>query len=244
MAFSVNHPILYLFSGIVVAFILAQSVYFLVKAAARARELGISGATIRKTVLSSALFSVAPAVSILVGVITLSQFIGLPYPWLRLSVLGAVTYELPAATLAAGAMGAEVIQTISDARVFSTIAWVMALGILSGLILVLLGLRKIQSGMISLAGKDKRWGEILSDALFLGMISAFVGLLFARVREGLPGFIPLVVALASALLMALCGLLIKKLKWTWLEQYALPLSMLGAMALSLPITALMTGGGH
>jgi len=84
----------------------------------------------------------------------------------------------------------------------------------------------------------------LSDALFLGMISAFVGLLFARVREGLPGFIPLAVALASALLMALCGLLIKKLKWTWLEQYALPLSMLGAMALSLPITALMTRGGH
>ncbi len=243
MAFSVNHPILYLFSGIVVAFILAQSVYFLVKAAARARELGISGATIRKTVLSSALFSVAPAVSILVGVITLSQFIGLPYPWLRLSVLGAVTYELPAATLAAGAMDAEVIQTISDARVFSTIAWVMALGILSGLILVLVALRKIQSGMVSLAGRDKRWGEILTDALFLGMISAFVGLLFARVREGLPGFIPLAVALVSALLMAVCGLLMKAFKWQWLSQYALPLSMLGAMALSIPITALM-GGGH
>jgi len=199
---------------------------------------------IRKTVLSSALFSIAPAVSILVGVITLSKFLGLPYPWLRLSVLGAVTYELPAATIAASAMGAPVTQAITDARTFAVIAWVMALGILSGLILVLLGLRKIQSGMISLAGKDKRWGEILSDALFLGMISAFVGLLFARVREGLPGFIPLAVALASALLMALCGLLIKKLKWTWLEQYALPLSMLGAMALSLPITALMTRGGH
>jgi hypothetical protein len=140
-------------------------------------------------------------------------------------------------------MGAEVTQTISDARVFSTIAWVMALGILSGLILVLVALRKIQSGMVSLAGRDKRWGEILTDALFLGMISAFVGLLFARVREGLPGFIPLAVALVSALLMAVCGLLMKAFKWQWLSQYALPLSMLGAMALSIPITALM-GGGH
>lgn len=242
MAFSVNHPILYLLSGIVVAFILAQSLYFLVKAARRAKELGIAGTTIRKTVLSSALFSIAPAVSILVGVITLSQFIGLPYPWLRLSVLGAVTYELPAATLAAGAMGADVASTITDASVFATIAWVMALGILSGLILVLFGLRKIQSGMVSLTGRDKRWGDILTDALFLGMISAFVGLLFARIREGLPGYIPLVVALASALLMALCGLLIKVFKWQWLTQYALPLSMLGAMALSIPITAIMGGG--
>ncbi|HPY95177.1 MAG TPA: DUF5058 family protein [Clostridia bacterium] len=244
MAFSVNHPLLYLLTGVVVAFIIAQSAYFLVKAIRRAKELKMDSGVIRKTVLSSALFSIAPAVSILVGVITLSKFLGLPYPWLRLSVLGAVTYELPAATIAASAMGAPVTQAITDARTFAVIAWVMALGILSGLILVLLGLRKIQSGMISLAGKDKRWGEILSDALFLGMISAFVGLLFARVREGLPGFIPLAVALASALLMALCGLLIKKLKWTWLEQYALPLSMLGAMALSLPITALMTRGGH
>ena len=48
-----------------------------------------------------------------------------------------------------------------------------------------------------------------------------------------------VVALVSALLMGVCGILIRVLKWTWLEQYALPLCMLGAMALSIPITALM-----
>ena len=55
----------------------------------------------------------------------------------------------------------------------------------------------------------------------------------------MPGFIPIVVALVSALLMGVCGILIRVLKWTWLEQYALPLCMLGAMALSIPITALM-----
>ena len=77
------------------------------------------------------------------------------------------------------------------------------------------------------------------DSMFLGMISAFLGLIFADVRAGLPGFIPLVVALISALLMGLCGLLIKKCGMKWLEQYALPLSMLGAMAASIPVTALM-----
>ncbi|MDI9520343.1 MAG: DUF5058 family protein [Bacillota bacterium] len=238
--FSVNHPFLYLLSGLVVVFIIVQSAFFLVKAVKQAKKLGISTDTVKKTILSSSLFSVAPAVSILVGVITLSKFIGLPFPWYRLSVLGAVTYELPAATLAASAMGVPVTETVTDPAAFSTIAWVMSLGILSGLILVVFGLKKIQGGMVSLAGKDKRWGEILQDALFLGMISAFVGLLFANVRQGLSGFIPIVVALSSAVLMAVCGLLIKKLKWTWLEQYAMPLCMLGAMALSLPITALMS----
>lgn len=239
MEFSVNHPFLYWIAGLVVVFVIAQSAFFLYKAIHQARRLNISSGVIRKTVFSSALFSIAPAVSILVGVITLSKFLGLPLPWLRLSVLGAVTYELPAATMAASTMNATVNETITSAQTFSVIVWVMTVGILSGLLLVLFGLKKIQGGMSSLSGKDKRWGQILSDSLFLGMISAFVGLLFANVRKGLPGFVPIVVALVSALLMAICGILIKKLKWTWLEQYAMPICMLGAMALSIPITGLM-----
>jgi len=39
--------------------------------------------------------------------------------------------------------------------------------------------------------------------------------------------------------MALCGLLMKLLKWKWLSDYALPISMLGSMALSIPITNLV-----
>ena len=72
MDFSVNSGFLYAVTALVVVFVLAQSAFFLFKAARRARQLGITGQTIRKTVLSSALFSVAPAVAILLGVITLS----------------------------------------------------------------------------------------------------------------------------------------------------------------------------
>ena len=161
MSFSVNDPFLYLLSAIIVVFVVAQSAFFLVKANRRAQQMGIAAATVRKTILSSALFSIAPAISILVGVITLSNFIGLPFPWLRLSVLGAVTYELPAATIAAGTMGASVKETITDPQVFAAIAWTMTLGIISGIVLVLFGLKRIRRGMRSITGKDKRWGEIL-----------------------------------------------------------------------------------
>jgi hypothetical protein len=239
MPFSVNDTFIYLVSAAVILVVVAQSVFFLVKSMQRAKKVGIPMATVRKTILSSSLFTIAPAVSILIGVITLSKFLGLPFPWLRLSILGAVTYELPAATIAAGAMGTSVTETITDPKVFATIAWTMTLGIIAGILLVLFGLKRIQKGMNSIGGKDTRWRDIVMDALFLGMISAFVGMLFADIRKGLPGFIPLAVALASALLMAVCGLLMKKCKMSWLEQYALPISMLGAMALSIPITALM-----
>ena len=64
MAFDVNAPIL---------FVLAQSVFFLWRAVARAKELGMPQQTIRKTISAAAVFTVAPAVAILVGVISLSK---------------------------------------------------------------------------------------------------------------------------------------------------------------------------
>lgn len=237
--FSVNSGFLYGVTAVVILYVLAQSLFFLVRAAKRAKELGISGGTIRKTVVSSGLFSIAPAAAILLGVITLSKFMGLPLPWLRLSILGALTYELPAATSTATAMNLSLSETITDPHAFTAIAWVMTLGIIPGIFLVLFGLKKIQSGIVNLQTKDAKWGELFMSGMFLGMISAFVGMLFADIRLGLPGFIPIAVALVSALIMAVEGLLIKVCKLSWLEQYALPISMLGAMAASIPLTALM-----
>lgn len=241
MTFSVNSPFLYVLTAAVILFVLAQSVFFLVRAARRAKQLGISRAAIRRTVTSSALFTLAPAVAILIGVITLSQFLGIPFPWLRLSVLGALTYELPAAQTTAAAMNLSTSAPVVDAAAFSAIAWVMTLGIIPGIFLVLFGLKKIQKGLISIRTKDEKWGTIFMDSLFLGMISAFTGLIFARVQEGLPGFVPVAVAVVSALMMAICGILVKKCGMKWLEQYALPICMLLAMAASIPLTALMGG---
>ncbi len=237
--FDVNSGFLYGVTTVIILFVIAQSVFFLVRATRRAKQLGITGATIRSTILSSAIFTVAPAIAILMGVITLSKMLGLPWPWLRLSILGALTYELPAATTTAAAMGVSTSTTITDPHAFTAIAWVMTLGIIPGIILILFGLKKLEGGLHNITGKDQKWGKLFMDSMFLGMISAFLGLIFADVREGLPGYIPLVVALISALLMGLCGLIIKVFKAKWLEQYALPLCMLGAMAASIPVTALM-----
>ena len=41
MEFNINHPILYVIAGLLVAVVLAQSVFFLVKAMRRSRELGM-----------------------------------------------------------------------------------------------------------------------------------------------------------------------------------------------------------
>ena len=238
--FDPNSTFLFILAGLVILFVIAQSVFFLVRAWSRGRALGMDMKQIRKTILSTAIFTFAPAVSILLGVITLSKFLGLPLPWLRLSVIGAITYELPAATTTANALGITALsETITDPQVYTALAWVMTLGIFPGLIWVPLFIKKIQGGLMKIKNKDSKWGDILMTALFLGMISAFLGMVFADIRSGLAEWIPIFVLLFSALVMGICGLLVKKCGMKWLENYALPISMLCAMAFAVVITPLI-----
>lgn len=240
MNFSVNHPILYVLVGVIIAAVLAQSVYFLVRAIKRARELGIEMTTVKKTVSSSAIFTIAPAVAVLVGVVALSKSLGVALPWLRLSVIGSITYETVAAGNALEAAGMNAGTTITEPSIFITIAWVMTIGIAAGLIPVPFVTKKIQGGLSKMGMKDKKWGEIFNNAMFLGMISAFLGYVFCDVgnivKGDTSGLIPVCVMLVSAVVMAVCGTLATKCKIRWLTDYALPLSLIVGMASAIPFT--------
>ena len=91
-------------------------------------------------------------------------------------------------------------------------------------------------------GKDEKWGNIIMDGLFLGMISAFLGMVFADIRSGLAGWIPIFVLLFSAAIMAFVGgYLVKKRGIKWLQDYAIPISLIGAMAFAVVITSVIGG---
>jgi len=227
---------MYILAVCVIIFVLAQSAFFLVRAYRRGRELGIEAVKLKKTIVSTAVFTVAPAISILIGIVTLSKFLGIPLPWIRMSVIGALTYELPAATSTANALGISLSETITDPKIFSAIAWVMTLGIMPSIILPPILMKKIQGGMIKIKNKDSKWGDLFLTSMFLGMISAFLGMVFANVRQGIAGWIPIFVLLVSAAIMGVCGLLIKKCNMKWLETYALAISMVGAMIFAVLIT--------
>ena len=143
MQFSVNHPVLYILTGLIVAVVLGQSVYFLLKALKRSRQIGMDQKKIRKTIQTAAIFTIAPAVSIVISVIALSKTLGIPLPWLRLSVVGSLSYEAIAAGNALSAMGLELGKVDAlTAQQYVNIVLVMTISILVGIWLVpLLGKR-------------------------------------------------------------------------------------------------------
>ncbi len=258
MEFYVNHPVLFILAGCLVAVVLAQSVYFLVKALRRSKALGMDQAKVRKTVRTAAIFTVAPAVAIVISVIALSKSLGLPLPWLRLSVVGSMSYEAIAAENAVSAMGLSLGRIDSlTAQQYINIALVMTLSIMVGIWLVPAISKRLLSGMSKLGKRDAKWADIFSNAMFIGMIATFLGFVFcdvARLWSGdengmvsvtqdgqeilvtnTSGLIPVCVMVVSALVMALCGLAMKK--WKWMGDYALPISLVAGMAAAIPITA-------
>lgn len=261
MEFSVNHPILFVLVGIIVAVVLAQSVYFLLKSVRRAKAIGMDMQKIKKTIISSAIFTVAPAVSIVIAVIALSQSLGLALPWLRLSVVGSLSYETIAADFAAKGLGTTLAKLAGNmtASDYVTIAIVMTMSIMVGIWLVPVLAKRIQNGLVTFEKRDKKWSELLQNSLFIGMISAFVGFVFCDVYRlwssengvftngdgerftSTSGLVPVFVMITSAVVMALCGLLMKKLKWKWLNDYALPISMVLGMASAIPFTIWLGG---
>ena len=245
MEFYVNHPILFVLAGIIILAVLGQSVYFLWKAMKRSREIGMDQKKLMKTIKTAAVFTVAPAVSIVISVITLAKSLGIPLPWLRLSVVGSLSYEAIAASNALGAMGLELGKVDAlTAQQYVNIVLVMTVSIMVGIWLVPVLSKKLLGGMSNLEAKDKKWADILQNAMFIGMIAAFLGFVFCDFSmlwnpvEGVAptaGLIPVCVMGVSALVMVVLGLAMRK--WKWLGDYALPISLVLGMASAIPITA-------
>ena len=230
-----NSTFMFILGAVVALFVTVQSIVFLRKAWKEGLRRGIEPAVMRKAVLSSAVFTLVPSLSILLTMLTLAGALGLALPWIRLSVIGAVTYELPAAEAAAQAMGASLTASEIPVNVFSVITWVMTLGIMSGPIFIIAYFRKLQGRVNKIKVEDNRWGTLLISAMFVGLISSFLGSALAG------GLISILTLFSSALLMVLCIQLEQKGGLKIFKDFALPLSMIGAMALAIFYSSILGG---
>lgn len=238
----VNAGVLYLIVGIVLAFITVMCLIFLIKSYRAGIKIGMDKAILRKTIISSATFTLLPSISILLGVIALSGSLGVPFSWLRLSVIGALQYELNVAQMAAESLGLAALKPEAMSMgAFVTIALVMTVGILGGVVCCLFFLKKYLGKLQKAPKKEKSgkpgFGAHATTAMFVGLCGAYIG---AYIGEAITGrstdaglvrdFMPLVVAVIAAAAMAIFEYFIQKKGKVVLENFSLAASMLIAMA--------------
>ena len=234
---------IWLVCGIIIAFIAAVCVVFIVRAWRAGRALGMDPVRMRRAVTSSATFSILPSVGILLGVLALSGSLGTPWPWLRLSVIGALHYETTVATGAAEQVGiGKLSADTMTIQAFPTIAFLMSICIMWGMVLTTLFnrryLKRLQSN--GGAGQDLSknsggFGDRAMIAMFIGLVSAYIGSYIGGFVSGKGRFTfrgdltPIIVAAVAAAVMAVFTYLSEKKHMVWLESFSIAGSMLIGM---------------
>lgn len=227
---------LYIIVAIILLPVIALCIIFIVMSYREGIKIGMDRKKLNKAITSSAAFTLLPSVSILLGVIALSGSLGIPASWLRLSVVGNLQYEATVAEIAAQQMGVALDSSLLTMNNLVTILMVMTLGIIWGCLLCLFTLKpyseklKIKSNTSSSnSNKKEGFASIAMTAMMIGLCATFVGSYIAKafVQSNIT---PVVTVVVSAVFMALFEYLSKKTKASWLDSFALALSMLAGMA--------------
>lgn len=128
---------------------------------------------------------------------------------------------------------------------FATIALLMSLCIIWGIVLSVFFnkryTKKLSGGKSSTGGG---FGDRAMTAMFIGLVSAYIGSYIGGFVSGKGlfsfkgDFIPLIVVVVSALVMALFVFLAEKKKAAWVDNFAIAGSMIVGMASAVLVGAL------
>lgn len=237
-----NSPVMYLICGSIVLFVAIVSIIFMVRAYKAGVAIGMDKVKMKRVISASATFTVLPSVGILLGVIALSGSLGTPLPWLRLSVVGALHYETQVAQGAAESIGLSGLNASEmTATAFSTIALLMGFCIIWGMLLSTIFNKKYLNRLSapkesSGGGLMASFGDTAMSAMFIGLVSAYLGNYVGQIVSGNGLFtftgdwLPLAVAAVAGLVMAFFIWLAEKKNAAWVESFSIAGSMLVAMA--------------
>ena len=232
---------LYLISGIIILFVVGMSIFFLIRSYRAGLALGMDKVKLKRAITSSVTFSILPSVSILLGVIALSGTLGIPLPWLRLSVVGALHYETSVADIAAKSIGLSGLNASEmTLEAFVTIALLMTMGIIWGCVCAIFfgkAYNKKLSGNKSKKSGGRNFGDIAMTAMFIGLITAYTGSYIGQLVQFRNGalvvtgqYLQIVTFIFAALAMAVFTYFAEKKKMAWLDNFSIAGSMLVGMA--------------
>ena len=242
-----NTAFMYGLCGGIILFVALISIFFLIRAYRAGKALGIDTAKMRRVITASATFTLLPSIGILLGVIALSGSLGTPWPWLRLSVIGALHYETQVAEAAAEAVG---LPALSASRMtpsaFCTICLLMSVCVMWGMIFSVLFNKRYLSRLSSggKAGKFGGFADSAMTAMFIGMICAYTGSYIGGFISGnglfafAGSWIPLGVVAVACISMAGFLWLYEKKNAVWVESISVAGSMILAMAAAVGLSAL------
>lgn len=219
-----NSRVMLFLCAATVLVVLIQPVIFLLKARKRSREIGLTSENFKAIAKSSAIFSLIPSLPILIGYMLMIASLGKYFPWLRLSVLGSVSYEIMAADIAAVQMGYEGLSSANfTSSEFALMLWVVTLGIMGGHFFILFFLKGYDKNLKKVRSGGGAMVSYLTTALFLGMFSVMVIPNVTNMKN-IPGIVSVFVSGITILIM---NKIVEK--HTKMKEFVFSISLLAGM---------------
>jgi len=206
------------------SFLSFQSIYLIILTLKRAKALDMDKVKLKKSMRVAAVTSIVPSMAIILGLITLAPVLGLPFSWARLAMAGSFMYEVIAATIGAQTAGAAGLGLDGyNLQAFANSVWVMTIGVFPMMIFAIVATKKYKNSIKKASTKDNVWAGIFVGTIMTAVVANFA------VPPVIKGGNDTIAVGISAIVMIIFALLDKKLKISWLKEYALSLSMISAM---------------
>ena len=233
----VNSPVL--LGGVLIGllYITLFSLVYFKKAYDRCLQAGMTKDELKNIIKSTAIFSIVPSLSIVIGLFTLIAVLGSTWSWWRLSVIGSLSYESMISNSIAQSLGyanSSLLMDQATGSEFGVIMLIMSFGMLSGFfVLIPFGKKLCQS--VDQTDSDpndtsKDWNAVLSGAFMLTMLAVFIPVIVF-------GDSVQMLVMATGLVVAVVlGAMSKK--HPWLNNFIMAISMIAGMASSLLWTSI------
>ena len=220
-----NSPLMTILVIVCLLYIAGLSLAFLKKAYTRCLELGISKETLHNVIKSSAVFSIVPSLSIVVGFFALiAVFQSVVWPWWRLSVIGSLSYETQISGLLASSFGVSMDQM--SATQFGAVLILMSVGMLSGfLILIPFGKKMCMS--VTKDENASTWRYVLSGVFMLTLFAVYIPVIL------IGDTVQACVMLTGLVVAVVLGIIAKRPGFAWLNNFIMAFTMIIGMASSL-----------
>lgn len=231
---TLNQSMMYVIVAGILLYIIAVCFIFMTKSYRAGVAMGMDTRLMKRAITSSITFTILPSVSVLLGIFALGGSLGVPFSWLRLSVIGSLQYELNVAEIASSALGMNglnLAQMTPDN--FATIGLVITAGISFGAVFAIFGLKKyfskVRNRPQSTNHKKRANTTILFIAMFIGLCSAYIGA-YVGLFVSASYHLPLFTAIIAGASMCLFDYITVKKNVLWLDNFSLAASMIVAMA--------------
>ena len=207
-----NDKWLFIWVGLLLFAVIAQCMLFMRKAWKHGMEIGLKQSQLKKGLKTGITISIMPTLPVLLVLFSLTPLLGIPLPWLRLSVIGSAYYETYAATTALSCLG-ETFQ-INGYRGSVCILW--SAFAIKPISMLYEKAEKINIKLVLAVGSGCLVG-----------VMAYVSVSYGFSAMSTKGVVFCISFAVGALLMLVSN---KVEKAKWLTDYIMTISMLAAMA--------------